>query len=123
MQPMSSETIPPLRPRSRGLRVWLIIESILALPAIAIGGMMALISPMMFDAPGSDDNPPVWLLFFSTVSFPVVCLFGVILAWVAFGMRRNRGALWLSLLPALPLLTGIAAIVWLQLGSGGSFSK
>jgi hypothetical protein len=113
----------PPTPRSRGLRVWLIIESILAVPAIAVGGMMAIMSPMMFDAPGSDSNPPVILLFVSTLSFPLVCLASVIAAWVAFGLRRNRGAFWLSLAPLLPVLSGVAAIVWLQLASGGSFGR
>lgn len=110
-------------PRSRGLRAWLIIESVLALPAIALGSVMALMSPMMFDAPGSTNNPPVILLFLSTLSFPVVCLLGMISAWVTFGMRQNRGAFWLSLLPILPILTGTVAIVWIQIGSGGSFSR
>jgi hypothetical protein len=101
----------------------LIIESILALPATALGGMMAVMSPMMFDAPGSNTNPPVILLFFSTLSFPLVCLVSVILAWVAFGWRKNRGAFWLSLMPLLPVLSALIAIVWLQLRSGGSFGQ
>lgn len=118
---MNTDT--PARPRSRGLRAWLIVESVLALPAIALGAVMALMSPMMFDAPGSTSNPPVILLFVSTLSFPVVCLLGMIAAWVTFGMRQNRGAFWLSLLPVLPILTAAIAVVWLQIGSGGSFGR
>lgn len=98
---------------SRPVRVWLIIETILAIPAIALGGFAALMSPMMFDAPGSTSNPQVLVLFFSVIAFPIACVAGVALAWIAFARRRDRGALWFSLLPLLPAVTaGVAAAFW-----------
>jgi hypothetical protein len=101
----------------------LIIETIVGVPAVLIGSFMAIMSPMMFDAPGSTSNPPVVLLFSSVISFPVVYLIAIVLAWVAFAMRRDSVALWLSALPAVPFLVGIVSIVWLQFGSNGQFGR
>ncbi len=99
-------------PRSRPVRSWLVIELILGIPATAFGAFAALMSPMLFDAPGSASNPPVLLLFGSIVAFPLMCILGIALAWIAFARHRDRGAMWLSLSPLLPILTGIGALVW-----------
>ena len=101
----------------------MIIETVLGVPAVVFGAVMALMSVMMFDAPGSESNPPVILLFSSVVGFPLSCIFGVALAWIAIARRRDRGALWFSLLPLLPIITGVVAIVWLQLSNGGRFGQ
>lgn len=108
---------------SRPVRTWLIVEAVLAIPAVAIGAFMALMSPMIFDAPGSEENPPVILLFSSIVSFPLLCIVGVALGWIAIARRRDRGALWFSLLPLLPIVAGVVAIIWLQMSNGGQFGR
>lgn len=66
-------------------------------------------SPMMFDAPGSTSNPQVVTLFWSAISFPVVCIIGLVSAWIAFARRSERMALGLSLLPLIPVITGLIA--------------
>jgi hypothetical protein len=111
----------PAPPARRPVRTWLILETVLAIPSVAIGGFMAMMSVMMFDAPGTERNPAVILLFSSMVAFPLACLAAVILGWIAIGMRRDRLALWLSLLPVLPIVTGVIGIVWLQVAYDGSF--
>jgi ABC-type sulfate transport system permease subunit len=105
--------------KRRPVRTWLIIETILSIPGIAAGAFMAAMSVMMFDAPGSADNPAVILLFCSIVGVPLSLLVGVVFAWIAFAMKRDRGALWFSLLPLLPVITGVVALLWLQFGYGG----
>ena len=110
-------------PGNRRVRSWLIIELILGIPATVFGAFAALMSPMLFDAPGSDSNPPVLLLFGSLVAFPLTCILGIALAWIAYVRHRDRGAMWLSLLPILPILTGIAALVWLEVSNGGQFGR
>jgi hypothetical protein len=100
----------------------MIIESILAVPAVVIGAFMALMSVMMFDAPGSERNPAVILLFSSVVAFPLACIVGVILGWIAIGRQRDRGAMWFSLLPLVPIASAVAAMIWLQIASGGQFA-
>ena len=103
-------------PKKRPVRTWLIVETILAIPAIPIGVFVAAMSVMMFDAPGSTDNPAVILLFCSIAGLPLSLLVGVVSAWIAIARKRDRGALWFSLLPILPIITGIVAILWLQIG-------
>lgn len=107
----------------RKVRIWLIVETIIAVPIMLVGAMMALFSPMLFDAPGSSSNPPVVLLFVSVVGFIPVCLLGLICAWIAAALRRAQLALWLSLMPFVPLITGGIAIAWLQFGSGGQLGR
>jgi hypothetical protein len=99
--------------RSGALRVWLIVETILGIPAIALGGFAAIMSPMMFDAPGSTSNPHIVAFFWSVVAFPFTCIAALILGWIFFATRRPRAALWFSLTPLIPLVTGaIAAMGW-----------
>jgi hypothetical protein len=119
-QSIAGEAAAPASKR-RPVRTWLIIETIVSIPAIAIGAFVAAMSVMMFDAPGASENPAVILLFCSIAGLPVSLLAGVVLAWIALAMKRDRGALWLSLLPLLPLLTGLIALLWLQFGYGGNF--
>ncbi len=119
-QSIAGEPAPPAAKR-RPVRTWLIIETIVSIPAIAIGAFVAAMSVMMFDAPGASKNPALILLFCSIAGLPVSLLAGVVLAWIALAMKRDRGALWLSLLPLLPLLTGVIALLWLQFGYGGNF--
>ena len=119
-QSIAGEPAAPASKR-RPVRTWLIIETIVSIPAIAIGAFVAAMSVMMFDAPGASENPAVILLFCSIAGLPVSLLAGVVLAWIALAMKRDRGALWLSLLPLLPLLTGLIALLWLQFGYGGNF--
>jgi hypothetical protein len=109
--------------RRRRVRIWLIIDTIVGIPAILIGSFMAIMSPMMFDAPGSTANPPVVLLFSSVIAFPVAYLLAIVSAWIAFAARRISAAVWLSFLPAVPLLGGIVSIVWLQFGGNGQFGR
>ena len=92
------------------MRIWLIVETILSVPTLLIGAVAALMSPMMFDAPGSTSNPQVVVLFWSAISFPVACILGVASAWIAFAMRSERLAMWLSLLPVIPIITGLVAL-------------
>lgn len=118
-----SDTLPPASTATRRpVRTWIIIETALGIPAVLIGVVMALMSVMMFDAPGSETNPPVIVLFASMVAFPLACIVGIALAWVAVARRRDRRAMWFSLLPLLPIVTGVLAIVWLQIANDGRFA-
>jgi hypothetical protein len=113
---------PAHKPTGRPVRTWIVIETVLVVPAVVIGAVMALMSVMMFDAPGSEHNKALILLFSSMVAFPLACIVGVALGWIAIARHRDRGAMWFSLLPLLPITTGIAGIIWLQIASGGRFA-
>lgn len=92
----------------------------------AIGGVLgifpALFSPMMFDAPGSTQNPFTVALFLSVISFPVVCLLSIVVSWVLYALDRRRAAWLFALIPLIPIVLGALALTGLQLLHGGSFS-
>ena len=104
------DTSKPATPARRRVRIWLIVETMLCIPAVLLGAVAALMSPMMFDAPGSTSEPQVVMLFWSAISFPFVCIFAVVSAWIAFARRSERMAMGLSLLPVIPVVTGLIAL-------------
>ncbi|MEQ9346721.1 MAG: hypothetical protein RIG26_09790 [Thalassospira sp.] len=100
----------------KGLRVGLTILSVLA----ALMSMpLVMFSPMMFDAPGSDNNALTQLLFYSVLAFPALCLAGGILPWM---FRRHPQSIWLYALGGLAVGMLVIAIVLLEIQCGGSFS-
>lgn len=103
-------------PHKKGLRIGLTILSVLA----ALMSMpMVMFSPMMFDAPGSDENIYTQFLFFSVLAFPVLCLLGGILPWIC---GRHPKSIWLYGLSGLAIGLLILAIVLLSVNCGGDFA-
>ena len=102
--------------QKKGMRIGLtalsIIAAFLSIPLV-------MMSPMMFDAPGSSENPLTQLLFYSVMAFPVLCLMGGILPWI---FKRHRLGIWLYALSGLAIGLFVAAIVLLQIQCGGGFS-
>ncbi|MEQ8391227.1 MAG: hypothetical protein RIB30_09555 [Thalassospira sp.] len=99
----------------KGLRVGLTILSVLA----ALMSMpLVMFSPMMFDAPGSDNNALTQLLFYSVLSFPALCLAGGILPWV---FKRHPKSIWLYWLSGFAIGLFVVAIVLLSVKCGGDF--
>jgi hypothetical protein len=71
-----------------------------------------LLSPMMFDAPGSMNNPQAWFMVAIIISFPVLCVVAIAGSWVAWKVSarsRGRAATFVQIgIACLPLLP----IVW-----------
>ena len=70
----------------------------------------AMMSPMMFDAPGSQETPGIWAAFWGVVAFPVVAglaFLGLGLCWWLSAKRDvPDGLMWaLFLLPLLPIVS------------------
>jgi len=103
-------------PHKKGLRIGLTILSVLA---ALMSTPMVMFSPMMFDAPGSDENVLTQFLFFSVLAFPVLCLMGGILPWV---FKRHPKSIWLYGLSGLALTQLLLAITLIQTQCGGNFS-
>lgn len=100
----------------KGLRIGLTILTVLA----ALMSMpMVMFSPMMFDAPGSDENVLTQFLFFSVLAFPVLCLMGGILPWI---FKRHPKSIWLYGLSGLAIALIVVAAALLELQCGGDFS-
>jgi hypothetical protein len=103
-------------PHKKGLRIGLTILSVLG----AVMSMpLVMFSPMMFDAPGSGDNPLAQFLFFSVLAFPVLCLIGGILPWT---FKRHPKSIWLYGLTGLAVLLLVTAMILLDVMCGGDFA-
>jgi hypothetical protein len=79
------------------LRTATIIIGVIWIPSLMFAGL----SGMMFDAPGSDKNPFLWLLFLSFLAFPALCVASVILSWLLFTRGRHTAACFIAVIPAV----------------------
>jgi O-antigen/teichoic acid export membrane protein len=96
------------------LIVTTIIWGVLLLPS----GFIALMSAMMFDAPGSEENGLLWFCFFSFLSFPLMCLFAFF-GWIPYAYSNFKLAKLIALSPILSAIFVIVALFFL--GAGGAF--
>ncbi|WP_421728722.1 hypothetical protein [Brevundimonas sp.] len=83
-------------PRNKRLFVWLCLATGVALLAIAPCAALAAVSLM---AMGAERSVGASVLFWTIWTFPIVLVAGPGLAWIAYGLRRERTALGLSLSP------------------------
>ena len=86
--------------------VWLAIASALSILAAPVGGLAAILSPMVFDPHQNLLNPAAWIAFLLIVSFWAVCLAAPYGAWVAY-LRKTRTLAWLAM--SAPLVWVLAA--------------
>ncbi len=101
-------------------------------PALAISILPMFMSVMMFDAPGSDENPWTWVIVGGTVSLPVLCGISIVSSWLAWYFTRDALPerlrfgktlrLIIGLLPVLSLVVITFGVAMLQLRCHGSFS-
>ena len=100
-------------PRSRRLRLWLIIGAVVAaltlLPAVA----MAVMSPMASDA---GVNTVIWSFIWVMLTFPLAIVLGPALGWVAFGLRQEKLA-WVLLFSPFLWVAALAVIFTLGFGT------
>ena len=76
-----------------------------------------------YDSPLSGDGMGVldYVLIFSVISFPIVCLGSSVGIWFLKDKHKNL-AFYVALLPVLPLISIFAAYTWWNLSSCGSFN-
>jgi len=72
---------------------------------------MIIMSSMMFDAPGSMQNVALLAAFFSLISFPVIVIISLIVAWVLYRSDKLKGSLIVSLLPLVNIIIFISGIL------------
>ena len=101
---------------SRRNRLGLLVLATGTCGAMAVaGGVAAVFTPLVFDAPGALFNPFAWAGFVLGAGFWVVCLLAPLLAWIAW--RRGREPIaWAAM--AAPLAWGAAAMAVLQFVPG-----
>ena len=107
----------------------LVIATVILMIAAVVGALPAMMTPMMFDSPGSLESPATVTLALSVATFPLVCILAVLLSWLVFSLpvfaTIPHRYLWACGLTALPLINvAIAglALAWISYFNGGSFS-
>jgi hypothetical protein len=71
--------------------------------AVTPGVYMAMMSVMLFDAPGSTENTSIVAFFYAIVSFPVMCIVSNV-SWIFYAFKLYRTAIIISLSPLLSLV-------------------
>ena len=73
-------------------KIYLALASLENIGFAVVGLLPAMMSPMLFDAPGSDDNPALWALALAVWMFSVVAFASAIAPWLFLRRRRSRAA-------------------------------
>jgi hypothetical protein len=89
--------------------ILLIVFSILGLLALALAALVSMFAPMAFDAPGSNNDPRVWLLVLGVVFAPFIMLACLVAAWLLYWRKFRRIAVFLAavLTIAVLLISGV----------------
>jgi hypothetical protein len=104
---------PAVRPaRSKTLRLWLIIGSVVAAVSVIPAALMGMMSVMASDA---GVNTMIYVFIYTMLSFPVAIVLGPVLAWIAYAIRRERAS-WILLFS--PFAWVLVLIVIFSLGLG-----
>lgn len=79
-----------------------------------------MISLMLFDAPGSENNKLLWLVVGSMASYPLFCAVSVIGGWAAYASGSSeRSRRILARLPLLSVALFVISIgLWMGLCGG-----
>lgn len=95
------------------MQIWLIVATVLLSIATVAGILPALMSPMMFDAPGSMENRAIVTSAICVATFPIVCAVAIGLLWLLYTHQQYSAARIASLLPLINLTVGsIALFLW-----------
>jgi hypothetical protein len=100
---METETNPKTYSKHKGALITLIIATILFALAVTPGVYVAMMSVMLFDAPGSAENTSIVYFFYAIVSFPVMCIVSNV-SWIFYAFKLFRTAIIISLSPILSLI-------------------
>lgn len=78
-----------------------ILLNLLWVGLLLLSLVAVMFSPMMFDAPGSDKQPMLWMIFWSIVALPVNIIITLILSMRKYAQSDYRAAFLTSLIPVL----------------------
>jgi hypothetical protein len=90
-----------------------VIANCLWVLALIPACMMAMMSPMMFDAPGSEKNSFLWVLLWATILLPVLILITQVFAWIKFFGGNYPLSFKIGLIPLIDVAVIIIIfIIW-----------
>jgi hypothetical protein len=90
-----------------------IVLTLLLLFGAGTSLVLVLISPFLFDAPGTESQAATWIMVGAILSAPIMCLLAIASVWIA-AFPAGRSKWWYASL-ALPFVSGL--VFWIA----GSF--
>lgn len=63
------------------MKILALIVNIVGIAAIIGSAMMAIMSPMIFDAPKSAESRPLWIIFWCLLLLPIILIVCEVLGW------------------------------------------
>ena len=93
------------------MKIIALINNILWVLGLIPTLMMAMMSPMMFDAPGSEKNTILWVLMCATFLLPVLILVTQIFAWIKFFSGNYTLSLKIALIPLIDVAFMIFCLI------------
>ncbi len=96
-----------------------IVGTVLWVGAAVLSSGLAMMSFMMFDAPGSTESRLTVALFLSVLSLPAWFLAGAVVPWIFY---KKRVGPWLFLIPGIDLLAIGLFFVLIDSLCGGSLA-
>ena len=103
--------------RRKSVLIPAVLAVLLWPPVGAFGAMAAMMSPMLYDAPGSEDNPFIAIMVFGAVSLPLLCLLAAVASlWFAVKewkapVKRLKVWIWAGLPLASVVLFLLGAVL------------
>lgn len=104
------------------MKLYLTILSVVFGVLGAASAIPALFSVMLFDAPGSTENPATIALVAAIATCPIVCPAAVVGAWLFYRAGRNALAAIVIWSPILNVVVAAIAIYCLETFYGGKFN-
>lgn len=92
-----------------------IIVNIIFLIGLIPSGFGAIMTPFMFDAPGSESNTKTWILAGSLVALPVLIIITQIISWIAYSNQNFNLALKINAIPTVDIV--LIVFMFLTIGS------
>lgn len=84
-----------------------------------LGTFPALLSVMLFDAPGAEDQPATRFAAECLVMFPIACLVGINVGWSRFRQGQERAGLLIVCAPLLVVVLFVATLAYINVFHGG----
>jgi hypothetical protein len=80
------------------------ISLVIDLCILPISLLNALLSPMIFDAPGSLNNPIAWIILLGCLGYPIIIIASLVLSRRSYKNQQYSRSLFLSAVPFIPLI-------------------
>ena len=85
------------------MKFFLVIAGVLSFLSIPVGAVVAMMSPMLFDAPGSEANSRLMFMVAAAFAYPLTALIGPVLSWISYRNGHRRLSIAFMAMPVVPV--------------------